>query len=48
VDSLHEFDERWTAEEELRQRCEVGAEDLDYLGSLSRPKRGELKKKLRP
>ena len=48
VDSLHEFDERWTAEEAMRQRCEVGAEDLDYLGSLARPRRGELKKKLRP
>jgi len=32
----------------MRQRCEVGAEELDYLGSLARPRRGELKKKLRP
>jgi hypothetical protein len=48
VDSLHEFDELWTEEEALRERCEIGAEDLDYLGSLSRPRRAELKKKLRP
>jgi hypothetical protein len=48
VQSLQEFDALWRDEEELRQRCGVGAEDLDYLGSLSRPRRGELKKKLRP
>lgn len=46
VQSLHDFDERWTAEEPLRQACEVGAEELDYLASLSRPRRAELKKKL--
>jgi hypothetical protein len=48
ADSLHEFDERWTEEEALRQQCDVGAEDLDYLSSLARPRRGELKKKLKP
>ena len=46
VQSLHDFDERWTAEEPLRQACEVGATELDYLASLSRPRRAELKKKL--
>jgi hypothetical protein len=46
--SLKAFDERWTEEEGLRQDCEVGAEELDYLSSLARPKRAELKKKLRP
>ena len=48
VQSLHEFDERWTQEEALRQACEVGAEELDYLGHLARARRGELKKKLQP
>ena len=48
VQSLHEFDERWTFEETLRQACEVGAEELDYLAHLARARRGELKKKLQP
>ena len=48
VQNLHEFDDRWVAEETLRQDCDVGADDLDYLMSLARPKRGDLEKKLRP
>ena len=48
ADNLHDFDERWVEEETLRQECGVGADDLDYLSSLSRPKRAGLKKKLRP
>ena len=48
AESLHDFDARWQLEEVLRQECGVGADDLDYLGSLMRPRRAELQKRLRP
>ncbi len=46
--NLLDFDARWTAEENLRRDCGVGADDLDYLATLARPKRADLEKRLRP
>lgn len=42
--SERELDERWAKEETLRIDCEVGADDLEYLGTLFEPKRYELRK----
>lgn len=45
VESVDELDTKWIAEEPLRAACEVGLDDLDYLGSIFGPKRAELRKR---
>lgn len=39
-----ELEERWTTEEPLRERCEVGEDDLSYLRPFFEAKHHELKK----
>jgi hypothetical protein len=45
VPSVEALDTRWAQEEILRLACGVGADDLDYLATLFRPKRAELRKR---
>ena len=45
VESVADLDARWAREEVLRIQCGVGADDLDFLSHLFRPKRGELEKR---
>lgn len=42
------LDARWMEEEGLRQECEVGTDDLDYLHGIVGPMRAELVKRDRP
>ena len=42
--NARELDDKWIAEESLRETCGVGTDDLDYLMSLFMPKRAELHK----
>lgn len=44
VKSADEMKERWASEEELRQACGVGGDDLDYLDKLYVPRLAELEK----
>lgn len=44
VKSADEMKERWTSEEELRQACGVGSDDLEYLDKLYMPRLAELEK----
>jgi len=45
VDSVEKLDTKWIDEEPLRQQCEVGYDDIEYLRSLFVPKREELRKR---
>jgi hypothetical protein len=44
ADNHEELEERWTEEEALRERCEVGDDDLSYLRPFFEAKHHELKK----
>jgi hypothetical protein len=46
--SAEALDQRWIAEEVLREQCEVGSDDIDFMNSLYQPKRAELRKASMP
>lgn len=44
TEDFQDLEERWKEEEALRERCEVGHDDLSYLSPFLEAKRHELKK----